>query len=559
MNISAEEPDMPISKPSSNDLQSAKISSASIVGATDESSARIWVRTYIPGNWQLFVSDEPFRGDLHEFGGISAQKYFEKTGQNIVYSKKAEIKEKNDQTHVFDVEGLKAGTKYYYIIASNNRSIERRTEIGIDTPRSFSTMPKSPTSIAFGFYSCHDPISADGSYGAWPHFKEALRDSNALFVIGGGDQTYVDTNKKNDFPDIWEWLKRNKFELLKMYKDRDGSYDKEGLFKYMLDLYRWYYRVYWKVPPLLDVYANYPQYMIWDDHEIMDGWGSLTKTERLNKIARFFRDDDQAADEMLIDLMWKAARKAYFEYEHSHNPKTSISISNAKKCQWDYSFSVSKCNFFVLDMRGHHDVEKSSGSNDPYRLLGKEQMKRFIDWLEEAGKSSSKALYVVSPVPVVHWREKLVNLADIGTVKDDFMDEWDHETNHQERKYLLEHVFDVSSRYRKPVLFLSGDVHCASAFSINDENNVKARVYQVTSSAISRKPAPGVAEVMISNGGKLGGCDGIFSERIFALTGSKNFIISKADFQSDHPKLSVDLFWPGGSEGELVRKRLDLE
>ena len=52
-------------------------------------------------------------------------------------------------------------------------------------------MPTAPTELVFGFYSCHDHISASGDVGAWPHFDEQLQDVGAHFVIGGGDQALV--------------------------------------------------------------------------------------------------------------------------------------------------------------------------------------------------------------------------------------------------------------------------------------------------------------------------------------------------------------------------------
>ncbi|MRT18520.1 alkaline phosphatase family protein, partial [Vitellibacter sp. q18] len=102
-----------------------------------------------------------------------------------------------------------------------------------------------PREVVFGFYSCHDHISAGGDSGAWPHFLEQLTDAGAHFVIGGGDQAYVDTNGKNGFLDIWTWLKDNKAALLEKFALGGGKYDEAGIEQYLLDIYRWYYRVYW--------------------------------------------------------------------------------------------------------------------------------------------------------------------------------------------------------------------------------------------------------------------------------------------------------------------------
>ena len=167
--------------------------------------------------------------------------------------------------------------------------------------------------------------------------------------------------------DIWEWLKDNKDELLQAYSKGTGKgYDKAGIERYLCNLYRWFYRVYWNVPAQREIYERLPQYMIWDDHEIMDGWGSLTKVERRKRISLLFeRSNNTTTNQMLVDLMWRAACRVYYEYEHSHNPPTPIDLDNPDACQWDYAFEQGKSAFYVLDMRGHHDIE----AKDPASCL----------------------------------------------------------------------------------------------------------------------------------------------------------------------------------------------
>ena len=230
-----------------------------------------------------------------------------------VYLGSSDISQASNLTHVFEIAGLEADTRYYYAVISETtdaKLIRRRTEIGAETPHSFRTQPAAPTEITFGFYSCHDHISAAGDIGAWPHFAEQLADAGAGFVIGGGDQAYVDTNGKNGFLDIWTWLKDNKAALLEKYALGNGKYDEAAIELYLLNIYRWYYRVYWNVPALREVYERFPQYMIWDDHEIMAGWGSLTNKERRARISGFFEEKDSKTNQLLVDLMWRAACRA---------------------------------------------------------------------------------------------------------------------------------------------------------------------------------------------------------------------------------------------------------
>lgn len=551
--------------PTSNEQKHPKLTSAVIIGATTPISSRLWVRVYQPGRWALVVTTQPLTGDLVRLNNQPVADFMASQGVRPVFMGSIDITYASNLTAVFEVNPLLPDTRYYYAVIADTTDasvVPRRTEIGGDTPQCFNTPPASPREVVFGFYSCHDHISAGGDSGAWPHFAEQLSDAGAHFVIGGGDQAYVDTNGKNGFLDIWSWLKDNKAALLEKYALGGGQYDEAAIEQYLLNIYRWYYRVYWAVPALREVYERFPQYMIWDDHEIMDGWGSLTNKERRARISGFFEERDSKTNQLLVDLMWRAACRAYYEYEHSHNPVTPVDLNAPDNCQWDYAFRHGDAAFYVLDMRGHHDVEKNKGKKakaDPNILLGQAQFDRFCAWLRSPDTKTARSLFVVSPVPVLHWVDRLVNYVDLGEAKDDFMDEWGHESNWKERNQLLDTVFSEVANSGRPLVFLSGDVHCASAFRLQHRKHPAARVYQVTSSAISRKPAPKISLLGISSGGPMDGHADVSSERLYALTGNKNFSLLRARTKDDgRAEVVVDLHWPGGEEGEVTKRRLVL-
>jgi alkaline phosphatase D len=541
---------MSLVDPRSNEYPVNKLQSISIIGHTDTNSTRLWIRVYQPGIWTLVWSTIQFQGDLKTLNQKSIADFLEI--QNIPAKQQLshDFTYSSDLTHTFDLTELKSDTVYFYALMSDNDKLERRTELGYDNPLWFRTMALSMSTFNFGFYSCHDPFHANGSFGAWPLFLESLSRNNARFVIGGGDQVYVDCQNKKWFPDIWEWLQNNKDDLIKKYRKLDNSIDTDGIFIYLRDLYRWYYRVYWQFPHLRMVYARFPQYMIWDDHEIMDGWGSRNKSERLNIIARFFENDDPNIDAMLVDQMWRAARTVYFEYAHSHNPQTPIILDDSLSCQWDYGFSHGRIPFYVLDMRGHHDIER-----DSYRLLGEAQISRFTGWLTRAAKAAN-TLFVVLPVPIVHWESIAVNGGTlIGGMKDDCKDQWEHETNHGERNILLDLVFATLNNPGQTLVFLSGDVHGAAVFQLRHMQFRQAKVFQVTSSAISRMPAGKLASIGLADSGRMVGNDNVHQDKLFGHTDNKSFAILHVG--NDQPPV-VDLQWPGGIEGESVIKSIVL-
>ncbi|SFM35953.1 alkaline phosphatase D family protein [Marinobacter zhejiangensis] len=539
--------------PSNYESLKSKLSSAAIVGHTTATTARLWTRVYRDGLWHLLVSHRPLDHDSYTLSNKSIAQLT--TQHPDILHASHTFSPSSDLTHTFEIDGLLANTRYYYyLVADNDRpEISRRVELGGNHDYWFRTLAKTPASLCFGFYSCHDPFSVSPSHdGAWSHFLDALDDRKADFVIGGGDQVYCDTNDKSRIQDVWQWLALNKNALIQNHRHADGSLDKPALVAYFTQLYRTYYRIYWNFENVLSVYRRYPQYMIWDDHEIMDGWGSLTEKERKLKLRHWLQDDDDEVNYELVMLMFEAAAAVYEEYQHCHNPGPGNNLSDLPQCQWDYTMNHGEFAFFVLDVRGHHDCEPADSD---HKLLGRDQMARFRRWINAAATKKKKALFVVSPVPMVHWNEKFVDTADFGSQKDDFMDEWGHSSNHAERRIVLDLLLKRSHESGMPITILSGDVHCASAFRIRQDNRFPgARLFNLTSSAISRAPAPGLAVAAMQKSANIDGYEGGRFEQLYRFAGENNFALINADVRDGELSLSANLFWAKPGRDSMTQK-----
>lgn len=554
-----EEPLFYPADPTNTEVRHSKMASMAIVGHITRKTCNIWVRLYLDATWWLVVSEKPISGNLDTLDDLHVDQFLSKQGITAITSK-VKISQDTDNTHTFLVKGLAPGKRYYYAVVadySDKERITRRTEIGYQDRPFFDALPENLSNITFGFFSCHDPFStATRSEGAWPLYYDTLVERNALFSIGGGDQVYVDTNNQEDMYSVWEWLAKYKNAIVENHT-RDGILQETALVEYFAGIYRNYYRIYWNFFNLQKTFARFPQYMIWDDHEIMDGWGSYTQAERKQLLNKLFQDDDDQVNDRIILLMFQAAKMVYLEYQHCHNPTSTVdlAIDRNPDCQWDYKFAMGNYAFYVLDMRGHHDYERRTQGN---ALLGDLQMERFTDWLGSSSVRGAEAAIIVSPVPVVHWGA-LVSKLDIGSSKDDIRDEWEHESNHAERKKLLDAILSYSHELKVPIVILSGDVHSASVYALeNDENYPHAKVFNVTSSSISRKPAPERAEDFMKKTGNISGYEGGYATRYYTLAGEYNFVIIDLQNTSNGASIVVDLYWPGGKQRETVKKRIRL-
>jgi len=523
---------------------SSRLSDACIVGHTTRSTAKIWVRVAVAGTYTCVVSKQRMKFDAADIGQQVIDVYLEDKGIQTHSLLERQIESKDDKTCVFELSNLEANTVYHYAVVANpGVGIDRRWRFGFAEAHHFKTLSEQTKTLTFGYFSCHDPFKRGTSgMGLWDDFYAMLDEHDANFVIGGGDQMYIDCTKE----DIWKWVSKHKDQLWD-----DFRHDEQGLIDYFKTIYRYVYRKYWSFPELKKVFRSFPMYMIWDDHEIMDGWGSYTDDELSDKLDTLFEWENKTQNLFIAYAMFKAAKAVYIEYQHCHNPDTPDN-------QFDYPLSKGDVGLYTLDMRGHR---KYTGLNDGKSVLGDEQFGRFESWISSAEMKAKKALFIVSPVPVVHWNSTFVNALDIASARDDFRDEWDHESNYKERDKILDLVFQYSRQSGKPVVFLSGDVHCAAAFQLTRRGgDAVAKVFQFTSSGITRAPAPKISTAMMLKSGKLGHEKGdkitCFKRLLFVTR--HNFGLIRCKAKDGTFEVWGNLYSSENEENELIQSRVKL-
>ena len=459
---------------------------AAIVGHSTPASARLWLRTGHTGQFTLLlyprdeIADAAARAALREgLGQVPLS--LEDAAALVPGARQVDFTIANrdsDTTTVLDLEGLAPDTRYGYLLHFRD---EERALLGHNRMRGFRTPPsyEERRPFQFALFSCHMPYKQSGLFGKrtevrnlemWDYLAVSLRRHAGQIdlVIAGGDQCYTDGVPTLD---IWRFLNR------RMRKEGENLLPDEAS---MLSWYRDIYCGYWGFPSVQEVFDSFPTYMIWDDHEIGDGWGSHHLDGNGNGVQRMLPDLEEkgltvAEGHELVERMFRAAKRAYQDYEHSHNPPTEEGV-------FDYSFRRGGCAYYVLDGRGQRDIGRES-----FRILGQAQFDRFAEWAAGLDREETPFLFVVSAVPVLHMRSGLVNadqqwLISQAGLGDDLRDAWEHELHDEERGALLEVLFGAAARGIR-VCVLSGDVHVSGVFSI--ENAEGRRICQLTSSAIT--------------------------------------------------------------------------
>lgn len=240
----------------------------------------------------------------------------------------------------------------------------------------FTTFPENESSQSkFALVSCNgieefEKHSKDGN-SAWTMWNrlEQISDSDPdiLFLVLGGDQVYMD----DTFPSMKQFRFMSDEKVRKKIKDT--------YFKYWGDIsYR-------------KLMARIPSFLMWDDHDLIDGFGSRPE--------QFSRANTERGQ-------WPRYRKllteAFFEFQAVRNPGTISSTG-----PFTNSFVFQKKGFVLLDLRSERNVTLG-------QLLGQKQKDYVTSRVQSMIESGVNTIFFLTPVTVARMGGKIES--SIGTV-----------------------------------------------------------------------------------------------------------------------------------------------
>lgn len=347
----------------------------------------------------------------------------------------------NNTIGTASISALAPGSRYFYKVTYQGQTLG-------DSAYPFQTLLNAaPDEFSFALVSCHAPFkySGDSRTTMWQRLSQevATRAENnkpVSFLLQVGDQIYAD--EKDHFWQSSPWDKCLAMDTA----DPQTAARRQAL-------YRDTYVRYWDFPVLRQLYARLPQYMMWDDHDITNGWGSGETHQNVSEQSTF-----------------AAAKAVYRQFQHVHNPGNS----NDPDALY-YGFHLGAASFLVLDLRGQRQMWNK-------QLLGDAQRQWAKQFIEQC--QNTKTLFVVTSVPLFHlgplWA--WIPLSDVT-------DQWSDEHNRVDRRYLLKYLFDwMEAKPERRVVILGGDVHIGT-FCRATRDTSNRSIVQITSSPVSNKPA----------------------------------------------------------------------
>lgn len=334
-------------------------------------------------------------------------------------------------------------------------------------------------------------------------------------LLMGGDQIYFDS--------IWEDVKELKV-WMGLPREKQLKYPvnvtlERAIERYYFKLYnaRWLKRERkaWGAKDIsLDsaqAMACMPTVMMWDDHDIFDGWGSYSPEMQRSPV---------------FQRLFFHARRAFWVFQMQHEAaalpqlslRTDVSVRIDdplyKPISWSTSLKADKLALPLFDEQPGFTFAHALGpvqlvvadlrtERSQEQVLGPQSwmaLQRYLSQVPANDRvhpgAGCQHLLFMSSVPVVHPKLTLAEafLDNFGSEHvldssaDDLKDHWTHDAHEGERKRLIETMLRTAQDKQLRVSLVSGDVHVAAwgtayRSDVGPKDNW-AQIQQYTSTAV---------------------------------------------------------------------------
>lgn len=252
----------------------------------------------------------------------------------------------------------------------------------------------------------------------------------------------------------------------------------------------------WNQPATARLLASVPSVMMWDDHDIIDGWGSHPPDLHASPVFQGIFAAARAAFELFQRQMLGAPPPATLPGQPAHNS----------------SYRFGDTALLVLDTRSErqpaHVRTTADGATHrmPEQVMGPASWTAVYAWLDQQlAAGDLRHLLVMSSIPVMHpgyaQLEKMLGaLPAIEELEDDLRDHWTSPAHQAERLRLVHRLLDAA-RAGVRITVLSGDVHVAATALIEQDLPAlplpRRSLVQLTASGITHPAPPGVARYFL--------------------------------------------------------------
>jgi len=427
-------------------------------------------------------------------------------------------------------------------------------EAGEDKPQTF-VIPSISQSMRILFHSCNGfsvgtDVEAWSGPALWNDVIRMHEEKPFHVMLGGGDQIYNDNVRVDGPLKAWTAIgnphKRREFPFGQKMRDDCDEF-------YFQNYVKWYGH-----KPFSTANGQIPQVNIWDDHDIIDGFGSYT--DRFMRCAVFRGIGGVAHKYYLLFQQHMAPPKSTFTTDAKQSKDVAIDGTpdpHQLKDTFVMTDDMDDPSYLIGGKPGPYVEERSRSifcqlgariafcgidartERTRHQINYPETYTMIFDRLnkEFAANPDLKHLVLLLGVPIAYprlqWLENILNSPIIGPIKFlnkrfgfagglfnqfdgsvDLLDDLDdHYTAHQhkhERRDLVHMLQNFSKTHSVRVTILGGDVHLAAVgrFYSNPKLGIAAEkdyryMPNVVSSAITNKPPPQAVANLLAKRNKI--------------------------------------------------------
>lgn len=289
---------------------------------------------------------------------------------------------------------------------------------------------------------------------------EHERDAFGL-MLHGGDQLYAD-EVLNAHPVFRAWMDSDDDE-----KGRHELTD-EALEAAEVFLFQRYVNLYAQ-PDTAHLLARVPSIMMWDDHDIIDGWGSHALA---------------MTDSAVGQGLFRAARRMFMLFQMAVTDDHPLDPASHGSRTLGFATSFPGFDVIAPDLRSERRPDRVMGQ-DGWLMVTKALAHR---------RSEAERLFLMSSVPLLgprlSWIESLIGfIPKLRRYEDDLRDQWQSHAHRREWKRFLELLEETMSAKGGALTVLSGEIHLATRAEMRFANGA-GTLGQLVASGIAHRAPP---------------------------------------------------------------------
>jgi alkaline phosphatase D len=266
----------------------------------------------------------------------------------------------------------------------------------------------------------------------WARLRDEHRMQPFALLLHGGDQVYADeVTQGHDLSHEWP-------ERIPRDPSRAALAD---LRHHLRERFLERYAALYAAPQLAWLAARVPSLMQWDDHDISDGWGSLSRSRTYSPVGH---------------TIFSVARESFLLFQQATaDGDLPARFADPSGLHLGWAIDAPELRIIAPDLRSERTRRQIMGPG------GWAMMEA------EAARTSTGHTFLMSSVPLLGPRLSMlealmVAIPRMQKFEDDLRDQWQSRVHRDEWRRMLRLVRDLARRDRHDITAISGEIHLAT-------------------------------------------------------------------------------------------------